>query len=154
MKVLSVLVIMLFVVNILSAQQDGNYYFSLTVEGTFEEVTAKTKAELKNQGFGVITEIDMDVTLKEKLDNVDMLPYKILGVCNPSFAYQTLQIEENIGVFLPCKTVIKDLGNGKVEIIMVDPSALMLMLNKDELITIAGAVSEKFQDVLNNLAIE
>lgn len=154
MKILSVLAITLFLLNTLSAQQDGNYYFSLTVEGTFEEVTAKTKAELKNQGFGVITEIDMDVTLKEKLDNVDMLPYKILGVCNPSFAYQTLQIEENIGVFLPCKTVIKDLGNGKVEVVIVDPSALMGMLNKDELVNIASEVSEKFQAVLYNLSDE
>jgi uncharacterized protein (DUF302 family) len=154
MKVLSVLVIMLFMVNTLSAQQDGNYYFSKTVEGTFEEVTAKTKAELKKQGFGVITEIDMDVTLKEKLDNVDMLPYKILGVCNPSFAYQTLQIEENIGIFLPCKAVIKDLGNGNVEVVIVDPSALMGMLNKDELINIADEVSEKLQAVLHNLSDE
>ncbi|MBU2554825.1 MAG: DUF302 domain-containing protein [Bacteroidales bacterium] len=154
MKVVSVLAIMLFIANTLSAQQNGNFYFSKTVEGSFEEVTAKTKAEFKNQGFGVITEIDMDVTLKEKLDNVDMLPYKILGVCNPTFAYQTLQIEENIGIFLPCKAVIKDLGNGKVEVVIVDPSALMGMLNKDELVNIADKVSERFQAVLDNLIDE
>jgi uncharacterized protein (DUF302 family) len=80
-----------------------------------------------------------------------MKPYKILGVCNPSFAYKTLQIEENIGIFLPCKAVVKDIGNGKIEVVIVNPAALMGMLNKPELVSIAGEVSQKFQAALNNL---
>lgn len=150
LKIISVLVMILFVQS-LTAQENENFYFTKTVDGTFEEVTNKTKALLKEQGFGVITEIDMDVKLKEKLKDIEMKPYKILGVCNPSTAYKTLQIEENIGVFLPCKAIIKDIGNGKVEVVIVNPAALMGMLNKPELVTIANEVSEKFQTALKGL---
>ena len=144
-------IIMLFAINSLSAQERSSYYFSKTVEGSFADVTAKTKAELKKQGFGVITEIDMDVTLKEKLSEVDMPPYKILGVCNPGYAWQTIQTEENIGLFLPCKVLVKDIGNGKIEVVMVDPSALMGMLGKEELVKIAADVSEKFRLALDKI---
>jgi uncharacterized protein (DUF302 family) len=93
----------------------------------------------------------MDVKLKEKLKDIEMKPYKILGVCNPSFAYETLQIEENIGVFLPCKAIVKDLGEGKVEVVLINPSALMGMLDKEELVNIADEVAEKFKVVLEKL---
>ncbi|MCU4158190.1 DUF302 domain-containing protein [Carboxylicivirga sp. A043] len=142
---------MAFTVQSLIAQEQESFYFSKTVDGTFEEVTNKTKALLKEQGFGVITEIDMDAKLKEKLPDIDMKPYKILGVCNPSFAHKTLQIEENIGIFLPCKAIVKDIGNGKIEVVIVNPAALMGMLNKPELVTIANEVSEKFQNALKKL---
>ena len=127
------------------------FYFSKTVEGGFEEIVEKTKSSFKQEGFGVITEIDMDVTLKEKLENVDMRPYKILGICNPAFAYKTLQIEENIGVFLPCKAILKDLGNGNIEIVVVNPAALMGMLDKPELVLVAQEVADKFQAALKML---
>ena len=153
MKNLKIIPFLILLISIqsLSAQENENFYFSKTVEGTFEEVTNKTKALLKEQGFGVITEIDMDVTLKEKLQDIELKPYKILGICNPSIAYKTLQVEENIGVFLPCKAIIKDIGNGKIEVVIVNPAALMGMLNKAELLTIANEVSEKFQKALNGL---
>ena len=150
LKIVSVFV-MILTIQSLSAQENENFYFSKTVNGTFEDVTNKTKALLKEQGFGVITEIDMDVKLKEKLTDIEMKPYKILGICNPSFAYKTLQIEENIGVFLPCKAIVKDLGNGKIEVVIVNPAALMGMLNKPELVAIANEVSEKFQNALKKL---
>lgn len=132
-------------------QSEGDYYFSKTVKGTVEEVTAKLKTELKKQGFGVITEIDMDKKLKEKLDGVDLSSYKILGVCSPGFAWQTLQAEENIGLFLPCKALVKDKGNGNTEVVIVNPSVLMVMLGKKELAEIADKVKEKFLIALNNL---
>ena len=150
LKIISVFV-MILTIQSLSAQENENFYFSKTVNGTFEDVTNKTKALLKEQGFGVITEIDMDVKLKEKLTDIEMKPYKILGICNPSFAYKTLQIEENIGVFLPCKAIVKDLGNGKIEVVIVNPAALMGMLNKPKLVAIANEVSEKFQNALKKL---
>ena len=150
LKIISML-IMVMSIQTLSAQKQEPYYFSKTVKGTFEDVTNKTKAVLKEQGFGLITEIDMDVKLKEKLPDVDMKPYKILGVCNPAFALKTLEIEENIGVFLPCKAIVKDIGNGEIEVVIVDPAALMGMLNNPELNTIANEVSEKFQLALGNL---
>ena len=151
MKTLPVLLIVLFTAITLSAQQVGSYYFSKTIKGTFEEVTAKTKAELKKQGFGVITEIDMDAKLLEKLDDVDLKPYKILGVCSPPYAWQTIHVDENIGLFLPYKVLVKDLGDGKVEVVMVDPAALMGMLDKEELVNIADKISEKFRSALKNI---
>lgn len=145
------LLIMLFSLQSLSAQQQGNYYFNKTVEGTFDDVAEKVESVLKEQGFGVITEIDMDITLKEKLSDVEMNPYKILGVCNPSFAYETLKVEENIGLFLPCKVLVKDLGNDSIEVVMVNPSALMKMLGNTELEKIAQKVTDEFLIALENL---
>lgn len=135
----------------LSAQEAPDYYFSKVVEGSFEEVIEKTKASLKEQGFGIITEIEMDKTLKEKLDNVDMQRYTILGACNPKFAYQTLQVEENIGLFLPCKVLVKELDKGKSEVVMVNPSVLMEMLGNEQLTGIADEVTRRFQLALETL---
>jgi uncharacterized protein (DUF302 family) len=149
-KIIAVLILMLST-QALSAQESEKFYYSKTLESSFEEVTDKIKSLLKEQGFSVITEIDMDVKLKEKLKDIEMKPYKILGVCNPSFAYETLKIEENIGVFLPCKAIIKELGGGEVEVVLVNPSALMGMLDKEELVNIADEVAEKFKVVLEKL---
>jgi len=149
-KIIAVLILMLST-QALSAQESEKFYYSKTLESTFDEVTDNIQSLLKEQGFSVITEIDMDIKLKEKLKDIEMKPYKILGVCNPSFAYETLQIEENIGVFLPCKAIVKDLGEGKVEVVLVNPSALMGMLDKEELVNIADEVTEKFKVVLEKL---
>lgn len=135
---------------LLSAQND-DYYFSKEVNGSFEEVTSKVKSSLKEQGFGIITEIEMDKTLKEKLDGVEMKPYRILGACNPKYAYETLQAEENIGLFLPCKVLIKQIDENRSEVVMVNPSALMKMLGNEDLIPIADDVTERFKEALNNV---
>lgn len=128
----------------------NNYYFSKNVKGNIESVTKLVKENLKTEGFGVVTEIDMDKTLKEKID-VDYKPYRILGVCNATYAYQTLQLEENIGVFLPCKMILKQMDENTVEVVSVNPSALMQMLGNDELTKIAEQVTEKLQKVVKNL---
>jgi uncharacterized protein (DUF302 family) len=151
LRLFSAVLIALFAANTLSAQNEIKYYFSKTVDGTFDGVTQKLKAELKKQGFGVITEIDMDGKLKEKLGDVNIMPYRILGVCNPGFAFKTIQVEENIGLFLPCKVLVKDMGRGKIEVVMVDPSVLMSMLGKEDLVKIAEAVTKKFRVALNNM---
>jgi len=127
------------------------YYFSKTVEGDFEEVTAEVKALLKEEGFSVITEIDMAETLSEKLDEVDMQPYRILGVCNAQYAYATIQEEENIGLFLPCKLIIKQVGDNKTEVVAVNTEYLMQMFENEELYDIAANVNKKFKKVLNRL---
>jgi len=145
------LLIMLIPIQTVMAQLQEKYYTSKTLIGTFEEVTRKVSSGLLEQGFGVITEIDMDVKLKEKLDDIEMNPYKILGVCNPSFAYQSIQFEENIGLFLPCKVLVKDLGNGSVEVVMVNPVVLMSMLGNKDLIEIAAKVNDKFNAALQQL---
>lgn len=153
MKKLKLLFLFAFVLSVqtLFSQENENLYLKKTVTGSFEDVSNKIKSLLKDQGFGVITEIDMDVKIKEKMKDVQMKPYKIIGVCNPSFAHQTLQIEENIGVFLPCKVIVKDLGEGKVEVVMLNPSALMGMLHKEELVKIGDQVTEKFKAALDKL---
>ena len=113
-----------------------------------DEVTDRVKAVLKEQGFGIITEIDMHEKLEEKLGKVDVKPYRILGACNPGFALQTLKVEENIGLFLPCKVLIKQVDRDKMEVVMVDPSALMRILGNDELVSIADEVTVKFRKAL------
>lgn len=132
------------------SEGDNNYYFSKTVKGNLESVTTQVKQSLKAENFSVVTEIDMDKTLKEKID-VDINPYRILGVCNAKYAFQTLQIEENIGVFLPCKIVIKQLDENKVEVVSVNPSALMQMLGNEELTKVAGEVTEKLKRIVEGL---
>lgn len=106
-------------------------FFSKIRTGDFESVTEKVIAEFKNVGFGVIVEIDMDLALKEKLDEVNMKPYKILGVCNPGFAYKALQAEPNIGVFLTCKVIVKQVDDNKVEVVSSNPGMLMQMLDNN-----------------------
>ncbi|NOX85851.1 MAG: DUF302 domain-containing protein [Chlorobi bacterium] len=153
MKTINILFLLtaLLAGQVITAQQAQPYYFGKTVEGSFEDVTAKVKQELKNQGFGVITEIDMDAKLKEKSDDVTLPPYKILGVCNPGFAWKTIQAEENIGLFLPCKVLVKDVGDGKTEVVMVDPSVLMRMLGNEKLYDVAAKVTEKFKAALDKI---
>lgn len=150
LKLVSLLVL-LFSVQTLFSQENEKLYLKKTVQGSFKDVSDKLVSLLKDQGFGVITEIDMDVKIKEKLKDVQMKPYKILGVCNPSFAHQTLQIDENIGVFLPCKAIVKELDEGKVEVVLLNPGTLMGMLHKDELVKIGNQVTEKFKAALDKL---
>lgn len=148
---IATMLIMAMTIQFVAAQESEQFYYSKTVKGSFEQISNKTKSLLKEQGFSAITEIDMDVKLKEKLKDVEMRPYKILGFCNPAFAYRTLQLEENIGVFLPCKAIVKDIGAGNIEVVIVNPTALMGMLNNKELVIIAKEVSVKFQAAIEKL---
>ncbi len=136
---------------VLIAQENDAYYFSKKMKGDFEEIVTKTKDVLKEQGFGVITEIEMEAKLKEKLPDLEMKPYRILGVCNPQFAVETLKIDENIGLFLPCKVLVKDLGNGAVEVVMINPSAMMEMLGNPELVKVADEVTSRFRLAMKKL---
>ncbi len=130
--------------------QETNMFFKKTISGEFNQVLIKVKAEFKSEGFGVMTEIDMDQKLKEKLD-VELKPYKILGVCNPGFAYEAMQAEPNIGVFLPCKVIIKQLDNNEIEVVSYDPVVLMKVLENEELTRLAEEVSAKIKAVIENI---
>jgi uncharacterized protein (DUF302 family) len=105
---------------------------------------------LKKEGFGVLTEIDVKDTLKRKLD-VDFRRYKILGACNPSFAYRALQAEDKIGTMLPCNVIVQELADGTVEVSAVDPVASMLAIKNPELGGIAEKVREKLKNVVASL---
>ena len=147
---LLILVVLIFGTGNIFAQTDVPYYFSKKVNYTFEEATKKITASLKEQGFGIVTELDMDVKIEEKIKDANLKPYKILGACNPGFALETLKVEENIGLFLPCKVLIKQLDD-EVEVVMVNPSALMGMLGNEKLMPVADEVTKRFKKALENL---
>ena len=127
-----------------------SYYFSKTVKGSFEEVLEKVTVSLKNEGFGILTEIDVKETLKKKLD-VDFGNYKILGACNPPFAYEALQAEDKIGTMLPCNVVVQEKGENDIEVAAVDPIASMKAIENQELYGIAVQVKEKLKNIVHNL---
>jgi uncharacterized protein (DUF302 family) len=126
-----------------------SYYFSKTVDLPFEEAIARVTEELKSQGFGVLTEIDVRATLKKKLD-VDFRNYRILGACNPKFAYQALLAEDKIGTMLPCNVIVQETEQG-TEIAAVDPIASMAAVDNPELAGIARSVQELLQQVIERL---
>jgi uncharacterized protein (DUF302 family) len=113
-------------------------------------VLEKVTASLKNEGFGILTEIDVKETLKKKLD-VNFRKYKILGACNPPFAYKALQAEDKIGIMLPCNVIVQEIGEGVVEVAAVDPIASMKSVENQELYGIAAQVQEKLKNVVHNL---
>jgi uncharacterized protein (DUF302 family) len=126
-----------------------SYYFTKPTTYSFDEAIARVTEELKKEGFGVLTEIDVKETLKKKL-NADFRRYKILGACNPPFAYQALQAEEYIGTMLPCNIIVQEKGNG-VEIAAVDPVASMAEVKNDKLASIAEQVRGKLANVIKNV---
>lgn len=128
-----------------------NYYFSKSlVNVTFDEAIQKVTESLKEEGFGILTEIDIKATLKKKLD-VDFYNYSILGACNPPNAYKALLAEDKIGTMLPCNVIVQEKEAGHVEISAVDPAASMQAIENKDLQTIANEISAKLQKVINDL---
>ena len=128
-----------------------SYFFNKTVTGkSFDQTIEDVTAELKKEGFGVLTEIDVKETLKKKLD-VDFKKYKILGACNPSFAHEALQNEDKIGVMLPCNVIVEEHANGEIEVSAVNPVASMTAVENDKLGEIAGEVRDRLEKVINIL---
>lgn len=127
-----------------------SYYINKTITATsFDQAIEKTTEALKSEGFGVLTTIDMKSTLKAKVD-ADIEPYTILGACNPTFASQALQKEENIGVFLPCNVLVKQKDN-HFEVVAVDPVASMTSVPNTELLSFAGEVKNMLERALEKL---
>lgn len=126
------------------------YYFSKTVELPFEAALNAVRAALGEEGFGVITEIDVQQTLRAKL-GVAFRPYVILGACNPRLAYEALQLEDKAGTMLPCNVVVQDAGEGRIEIAAIDPVGSMQAIDNDALKAKAGLVADKLRDVLARL---
>ncbi len=127
-----------------------SYHNSKTVSYSFDEAIEKVTNELKEFGFGILTEIDVQATLKKKLD-VDFRKYKILGACNPPFAHKALSAEKNIGVLLPCNVVVQELEDGKVEVSMVNPMESMQAVENPALEEIASEVSSMMSQALAKL---
>ncbi len=127
-----------------------SYYFSKITDVSYEEVLKKVSDELKKEGFGILTEIDVRETLKKKLD-VNFQKYKILGVCNPPFAYEALKVENKIGMLLPCNVIVQVLPDGKTEAAAIDPVQSMQVVGNPALKVVAEQVQAKLRKVINNL---
>jgi len=128
-----------------------SYYFNTTLnEKDFDKAIEKVTAALKEEGFGVLTEIDVKETLKKKID-VDFKKYKILGACNPEFAHKALKSEDKIGVFLPCNVIVEENDQGKIEVSAVDPIASMQAAKNEGLEEIATEVQQKLKKIISSL---
>lgn len=128
-----------------------SYYINKTIKNiSFEEGIDRITASLKNEGFGVLTEIDLKTTLKKKLD-VDFYNYKILGACNPEFAYKALLAEDKIGTMLPCNVIVQEKISGEIEISAVDPMASMQAVESENLGELAKEVRTKLENCINTL---
>jgi uncharacterized protein (DUF302 family) len=126
------------------------YYFTKSLACSFADAIQQVTGALKAEGFGILTEIDLKATLKNKLD-VDLYNYKILGACNPAFAYKALMAEDKIGTMLPCNVIVQEKTPGQVEVSAVDPSASMQAIENDALREISKEVREKLKKVIDQL---
>ena len=127
-----------------------SYYFSKKISLSFDEAVEKVRDGLTKEGFGILTDIDVKETLKKKLD-VDFRKYRILGACNPPFAYKALLAEDKIGTMLPCNVIIQELDDGTVETAAIDPIASMQAVQNQDLGEVARQVQAKLKKVIDNL---
>jgi uncharacterized protein (DUF302 family) len=126
------------------------YSFNKILDVSFDDAVERVIEELKKEGFGVLTDIDVQKTLKKKLD-VDFRKYRILGACNPPFAYKALKAESRIGTMLPCNVIVQETEEGKIEISAIDPIASMQTIENPELGEIADQVQAKLKKVVESL---
>ena len=127
-----------------------SYHLSTTLQRPFDETMTAVTEALKSEGFGILTEIDVQATLKKKL-NVDFRGYTILGACNPPFAYEALKLEDKIGTMLPCNVVVQEQADGIVEVSAIDPVASMGAVGNPALTAIAEQVQARLKKVIESL---
>ena len=127
-----------------------SYYHSKKVTMNFEDAITKVTEELQKEGFGILTDIDVKATLKKKLD-VNFRNYRILGACNPPFAYRALLAEPKIGTMLPCNVIVQELDDGIVEVAAIDPLTSMQAIHNIELLAIAEEIQLKLRKVIGHL---
>lgn len=127
-----------------------SYYIAAALDADFDEATARVEAALKEEGFGILTRIDVRETMKAKIGQ-DFRPYVILGACNPTLAYEALQFEDKVGTMLPCNVVVQQLAPDRIEVAAIDPVASMQAIDNPRLKEAAGAVREKLSRVIARL---
>ena len=126
------------------------YYLSKVLSVNFETAVAQVTQKLKEQGFGIITEIDVTQTLKGKI-GVDFRPYRILGACNPTLAHQALKLEDKVGTMLPCNVIVQELAPGRIEVAAIDPVASMAAIDNPALLKKAAIVRGTLETVIESL---
>lgn len=126
------------------------YYISTTLNTSFEEAIAQVTDVLKEQGFGILSDIDVQGVFKKKLD-VDFRNYRILGACNPNFAIKAITAEDKIGTMLPCNVLVQEVGEGEIEVSAIDPVASMTAVDNDELEPIAAEVRDRLAEAIKQL---
>lgn len=127
-----------------------NYYFARTLPIGFDEAVKRTIEALKQEGFGIITEIDVRDTFKKKL-GIDFHPYRILGACNPALAHKALQLEDKVGTMLPCNVIVQEVAGNCTEVAAIDPVASMMAINNPRLKEAAEGVRTKLRKVIGNI---
>ncbi len=127
-----------------------NYYFNKTLHEDFEKVIDKVTEELKKEGFGILTEIDVKETLKKKLD-VDFKKYRILGACNPPYAHKALEAEDKIGTMLPCNVIVQEVSKGVVEVAAVNPMASMQAVKNEKLKDVANEITSMLEKIVKRI---
>jgi uncharacterized protein (DUF302 family) len=127
-----------------------SYYFNKVLNLPFDDAIVRVTEELKKEGFGVLTDIDVRATMKKKLD-VDFRNYRILGACNPSFAHQALLAEDKIGTMLPCNVIVQELAAGGVEVAAIDPVASMSAVDNPQLGAVGMEVRARLERVVASL---
>ncbi len=126
------------------------YSFSINLQGDINTIENKVVDALKDEGFGILTEIDVQATLKQKID-VDRRPYKILGACNPTLANQAIEAEPDIGLLLPCNVVLREEEDGSITVAFMDPEAVLSLVDSDGVEILAKEVKSKLERVKNAL---
>jgi len=127
-----------------------SYSISKVVDLTYDEALEKVTEELKKEGFGVLTEIDVKATLKEKLA-VDVPKYKILGACNPPFAHKALKAEPGVGLLLPCNVVVYETESGETTVAAINAEAMLSIIGRDDIVPIAEEVNKRMNRVIDNM---
>ena len=127
-----------------------SYYFAKTLTMNFDDAVRRTTEALKQENFGIITEIDVKETFKQKL-SVDFRNYRILGACNPKLAHEAIEIENKVGTMLPCNVVVQDIGGGKIEVAAIDPLASMQAIDNPKLREAAAIVGNKLRKAVEGL---
>uniref|UniRef100_E6QVC8 DUF302 domain-containing protein n=1 Tax=mine drainage metagenome TaxID=410659 RepID=E6QVC8_9ZZZZ len=128
----------------------NRYGFGKSVNLPFDEAITHVTEALQVEGFGVLSDIDVAGAMKKKL-NQDMPPYRILGACNPSLAHRALETDPSIGLLLPCNVVVRQDAGGKVHVEFMDPKAVLELVNKPEIVTLAGEVKQRLERVMQAL---
>jgi len=127
-----------------------SYYISRTIESGFDAAVARVVEALKREGFGVLTDVDVASTMKQKL-GVAFRPYRILGACNPALAHKALSTDDKVGVMLPCKVIVQEAGAGKIEVAAIDPRAAMERVGNPALTDLAREVADKLARVVSTI---